>query len=656
MAFERESLYCAGPDAGLNRIWLYQTTDGPETVAAAGYFRAARDEFRVGDVVMVTVLSSGIITRLAQYVVTSRDNATVTVENLTGSTLGAGVGVYSVLDEGASPNNSTPGLPPFQRTIGKIATRAGVMRIDISYPISGVATPGYYVGGDWYPSIGTAAEAIPGGVTDWRGRVILQSGPLVVPHGHWIDGKNAVPTNDQAPGGAELWAAGGYTGTGNRLVQLLPSNNTGGGDHTRIDHLLINGRDALAGLIGIWSDSIQENSGAFDFCIRGCDYGVVLQAAAGISPANFSFERGHIVMSTGTAAAFDGFQCFGTKGNIKKITCVNTRTTDTGDSAFVFRGSDHYGENLHFEGFDYGATIGGPAAGVGVDNGTWDFDIRLNGLHGYNLSTQPGLRAAARIRGNSASVFNIKVEDVTINELYAWAASTAYTVGQRRTISTSRLVMLECTVAGTSGGAEPAVGTPGGTVVDGTVTWQYVYTALVLDEVNNIIIPASLTSRQLMCYEFGGTVGRDAGGTTVRPVHCTYYNHLGAQNDALMAKVLDGATTQDVDRGFAAGGNAGIIQFRGTAGGAAEEIRTLSDPQHGDQCYFHCVDPVTIRHNAAGGTAAHRFHCATGADINAGRDTFWRATYGDPRGSNTWTGPLSALNATFDRWYVEQVV
>jgi len=53
----------------------------------------------------------------------------------------------------------------------------------------------------------------------------------------------------------------------------------------------------------------------------------------------------------------------------------------------------------------------------------------------------------------------------------AWAATTAYTRGQWIRTSTNKV--LECTVGGTSSGAEPAPTTTGEVVTDGTVTWVY---------------------------------------------------------------------------------------------------------------------------------------------------------------------------------------
>ena len=52
----------------------------------------------------------------------------------------------------------------------------------------------------------------------------------------------------------------------------------------------------------------------------------------------------------------------------------------------------------------------------------------------------------------------------------AWAATTAYTVGASVRVGAT---VLECTVAGTSGASAPTPpGSVGGTVVDGSVTWE----------------------------------------------------------------------------------------------------------------------------------------------------------------------------------------
>lgn len=563
-------------------------------------------------------------------------------------------GVSSILREGARPI-ATAAQAFLLSAVAKIRTRSDVMEIPAAWDYgSTVATPYYAATDNWYGSIGTSGEAIPGGETDWRGRVVLSgSNPLTIPSGHTLRGRSGVPSNDQSPNGSDLWAAASFTG--GTLLRLGAASYASEGlrpNSTRVEKMCINGR-SVAGITGVRSNCIQEASGLFNSAVIGCHNGIVLEAysdggSVNYQANNFKFECVHV--ASGEANQGNGVNVYGGQGNFDTLTIVNTHTTTTGDHAFILRGSGHLARKVHFEGFDYGLVVGGPDSGVGSDNGFWTFNIEVDGLTGYCLSTQPGLKALAWIRDDDTHMMNVSLRNLGVNALYPWAAATAYTLGQRRTISTSTTIMLECTTAGTSHAAtEPVAGVAGGTVSDGTVTWTYVYTGIVQDDVNDIVIPASGNALKLQSYEFAGTYGTDSATANPKPVRTSYYDHLCATNSALMGKVLDGTTTQDLDRSFAAGGLAGIVQLRGTAGGSAEELRSLSDPVHGAQVYFHCLDPITLKHNTAG-TAALGFHCSTGADISAGRNTFWRVTYGDPRGSATWSGA-----SAFDRWYLEQV-
>jgi len=52
-----------------------------------------------------------------------------------------------------------------------------------------------------------------------------------------------------------------------------------------------------------------------------------------------------------------------------------------------------------------------------------------------------------------------------------WAATQAVTLGDRRLTGTAQLI--ECTVAGTTGGTSPLFSTPGDIAIDGTVTWKF---------------------------------------------------------------------------------------------------------------------------------------------------------------------------------------
>jgi hypothetical protein len=75
----------------------------------------------------------------------------------------------------------------------------------------------------------------------------------------------------------------------------------------------------------------------------------------------------------------------------------------------------------------------------------------------------------------NGSGYNVALELLQIGGLI-WASSTAYVAGElvRPTVGNGHLY--QCTVSGTTGTIEPVwpltSGTPAGTVIDGTVTWQ----------------------------------------------------------------------------------------------------------------------------------------------------------------------------------------
>lgn len=638
MAFDRQSFFCVGPDAGMTRIWAYQTTDGPATIGAANYFRAARDEVRVGDLIYTMVLASDTVDRLMVYFVSSRAGGTVVIENLAGSSTSSDAGLFNVRDEGAKADFSTACLAAFQAAAAKCTTRGSIVVVGESFEAVGV--PGYLLAGNWLTSLGTAANAIPGCTTELHGRLLMQAGPVIVPPGHTIVGDGGVPTNVASPTGSEIWAVAAYTGTGNRLVMLGPDN--GAPQHTKLKSLTVNGR-SVANIIGIYSNCVQEACGLFDTVVINCHHGIIFAAAASISPANFAIERSNVVMTTANPG--NGMDIFGGNARIENQTVVNTHSTTTGDTACILRGSNLTVRKLHCEGFDYGIDIGGPSTGVGDDIGFWSYNISAQTVSGFCLSTQPGLMALARIRNNDTHVFNVALNDLSINTLYPWAATTAYTLGQRHTILTSSTVQLECTTAGTSGSVEPAAGLVGATVADGSVVWTYVFIALVQDDVNGVVIPATATILALGSYEFAGTRGIDSGGAVKRPVYTSYYDRLAPPNRALKAMPITGTT--DLDRSFVGGGRAGIVQVIGTA---TPVLRTISHPRTGDVVYLHILSgsPV-LDHAAVAGTAAERLLCSTGADIAAAVGQYYCATYGDIRGA-----AIDAVNYA-SRWYVEPV-
>ncbi len=97
--------------------------------------------------------------------------------------------------------------------------------------------------------------------------------------------------------------------------------------------------------------------------------------------------------------------------------------------------------------------------------GTHDFQNDLTN----ELSTAGGYTAGGAALTSLASTLQAS------SALTAWAATTAYVVGNvRRKVADNGHAYM-CVVAGTSGGSEPAwPTTPGGTVTDGGVTWAEV--------------------------------------------------------------------------------------------------------------------------------------------------------------------------------------
>ncbi len=86
--------------------------------------------------------------------------------------------------------------------------------------------------------------------------------------------------------------------------------------------------------------------------------------------------------------------------------------------------------------------------------------------------------------------------------LNAWAASTAYAVGDIVRPTTWNHRLFQCVVAGTSGGAEPSWNTTlGNEQTDGTVTWQ--------------TIAVGLPKRPLFVALFTAAPGETGGGTEV---------------------------------------------------------------------------------------------------------------------------------------------
>ncbi len=186
---------------------------------------------------------------------------------------------YNVINDGAVAdfsNGNTDNLTAFQAAYARVAHRSDTVVI----PAAGNGSvPGYYVTDDWFGSIGTAADDIPGGVTDIRGRVVLEAGPLTLPNGHKMIGRST-SFNDASPEGSEIWASNTYTGTSNRFIQLGETGADPSPDGTRLENMTVNGR-GVANLIGVYADDIQERCGLRDVIIFNCPGGGLLLEDSG---------------------------------------------------------------------------------------------------------------------------------------------------------------------------------------------------------------------------------------------------------------------------------------------------------------------------------------------------------------------------------------
>lgn len=142
-----------------------------------------------------------------------------------------------------------------------------------------------------------------------------------------------------------------------------------------------------------------------------------------------------------------------------------------------------------------------------TDSGqTTAFTGTLQVTHNTDLSDNP--QDFVYYLGSNATgtkleaVSNPGTDQITItptNNLPAWAATTAYSLGDRVEPTTPNTYVYEVTTAGTSGGSEPTWPTVvGSTVVDGTVVWTCIAKRHELTE-----IKLALTS--------GGLAGATAG-------------------------------------------------------------------------------------------------------------------------------------------------
>lgn len=155
------------------------------------------------------------------------------------------------------------------------------------------------------------------------------------------------------------------------------------------------------------------------------------------------------------------------------IVDITLNGEDLGDTGLVNLQTGEFDDNPFTlapdEDLQFGALITENAANS--SNGTLSITYTIN--NGSEITVTATVNAAPPINGASCSTFTPaqKVILAAVTGLPpVWAPNTAYQVGDTVRLSTGEVLV--ATVAGTSGATQPVAPAPGGTVVDGTVTWQ----------------------------------------------------------------------------------------------------------------------------------------------------------------------------------------
>lgn len=138
------------------------------------------------------------------------------------------------------------------------------------------------------------------------------------------------------------------------------------------------------------------------------------------------------------------------------------------------------------------------------------------GTNAFQSDLTNELTTAGGYTAGGATLTSVSASLVAAASLVAWAATTAYVVGNvRRKVTADGRVYI-CVVSGTSGGTEPTwVTTPGGTTTDGTVTWAEAGTN-VLKLTGTIPTWASATFTARYCVIADTT----SGVSTTNPLVC----------------------------------------------------------------------------------------------------------------------------------------
>ena len=127
--------------------------------------------------------------------------------------------------------------------------------------------------------------------------------------------------------------------------------------------------------------------------------------------------------------------------------------------------------------------------------------LARNGLlesHSVAAGAQVGLErlAPGPYEYLSVDLYHRNVTDIVVTRengstATAWQATTAYTLGVYKVPSTANGHFYSVSTAGTTGGAEPTWPTDGGTVVDGTVTWQDMGTIIATETTDYVVNSAA---------------------------------------------------------------------------------------------------------------------------------------------------------------------
>jgi flagellar hook protein FlgE len=170
---------------------------------------------------------------------------------------------------------------------------------------------------------------------------------------------------------------------------------------------------------------------------------------------------------------------------------------------------------------------------------------------------------------------DITIPNADLTPPPAWAASTAYTVGQTISPSASNGHIYQCTVAGTSGATPPSTWpTDGSTFTDGGVTWQDMgtqttidTTALTFDSNGNLTSPTGNVT--------GITASGLADGAASLKLTWDLYN---SSNAPTLTQVASASTTTSTSQdGYGSGAlNSYTIGSDGTITGSFSNGRTAA--------------------------------------------------------------------------------